>query len=34
MGVIVAGLVWLLRGSLRTPDSEIVTESELVGAAR
>jgi predicted MFS family arabinose efflux permease len=34
MGVIVAGLVWLLRGSLRAPDSETVTESELVGAAQ
>jgi len=34
MGVIVAGLVWLLRGSLRKPGSEVVTESELVGAAR
>jgi MFS family permease len=34
MGVIVAGLVWLLRGSLRAPASEVVAESELVGATR
>jgi MFS family permease len=34
MGVIVAGLVWLLRGSLRAPASATAGQAELAGAAR